>query len=137
MVSMAETARAQEAALQNLSQRFNESLSDPTTATVTSLKSMVARLEAQTVAIEKEKKDVEDMLEKQKKSIPRKNYAEENTMLDSRARNKKLVEDLDKAKEELILTRNELASTKKDLAFHVSALQTMLVKAKEREADGR
>jgi len=58
---------------------------------------MVARLEAQTVAHEKEKKDIEDRLEKQKESIPR------STMLDSRARNKQLTEDLDKVKEDLVI----------------------------------
>jgi len=58
MVSVADTARGHEVAIQNQSQRFNESLSNPTTATATSLTSMVARLEAQTVVLEKEKKEL-------------------------------------------------------------------------------
>jgi len=55
-----------------------------------------------------------------------------NSMINSRSRNKKLTEDLAKVKEDLILTQEELTSTKEDLtstkadlAFHVSALQTM------------
>jgi len=42
---------------------------------------------------------------------------------------------LARVQEDLILTQEELTSTKKDLAFHESALQTMLTKDKEREAE--
>jgi len=69
MVSIAETARTQEVAIQNLSRRFNESLANPSTATATTLESMIERLEARTVVPEKEKKDVEDRLEKQKNRV--------------------------------------------------------------------
>jgi len=55
MMSMSETAQNQEVAIENLSRRFNESLTNPSTATVTSLTSMVAQLEAQTGTLEKKR----------------------------------------------------------------------------------
>jgi len=131
MMSMSETARNQEVAIENLSRRFNEDLSNPSTATATSLQSMVT-MEAQTVALEKEKKDVEDRFEKYKKAFPRKNSAEENSMLDARVRNKKLMEDLTKV---LILTQEELTSTKKELTFSESALKLLQGRAKDSDAE--
>jgi len=154
---MSETAQTQERTIQNLSQRFNENLSNPTTATVTSLTSMVVLLEAQTVALEKEKRIVEDRLEKQKESIPRSTMLDSrarneqlmedldkarNSMIDSRSHNKKLMEDLAKVKEDLILTQEELASTKreltsarKDLTFSESALKLLQGRAKDSDAE--
>jgi chromosome segregation ATPase len=159
MVSMSEISRNQEVAIENLSRRFNEDLSNPGIATTTSLQSMITRLEAQTVALEKGKREAEERFERYKNTYPRKDPTEEisaistidvrarnkqlmrdlekgrMSIIDSNCRNKKLEEDLNKVQEDLNLTQEELITARKDLAFHESALRTLLAKNKEREAE--
>jgi len=132
---MAETARNQEIVIQNLNRRFNESLTNPSTASDTALAPKIERLEARTVTLQFEKKAEEDRLAKLQKNILSGTRLDEQTVNELRVREKNLSRDLRKAQDELILTQDDLTSTKADLAFHVSALQTMLAKDKEREAE--
>jgi len=93
MVSVAQTAREQEVTIHNLSRRLNESLANPSTPTTTSLASTVEQLEARTVILGKEKKDVEAKLEKTRKAILRGPTTNEEAIIQWRDREKKLTQD--------------------------------------------
>jgi len=102
----------------SLSRRSNENLTNPSTASNTALAPIVERLEARTVTLEIEKKAVEDRLAKLQKNVQRGIRVDEQTVNELKVREKNLSRDLRKAQEELILTKEDLTSTKTDLAFH-------------------